>query len=152
MGRASVSGSPRSYFRKILTPGEAEHLHGISGKVPFKMAPLPFIVEKITALYPGFGITPKSYARIEQKNDGHTWHVDTGDMGHMPWCRLSASIGLSRPDEYSGGEFQFYEPFEEIASHFCDAIIYTSAEVHRVLPHDGCRKVLLVFLGEKDGE
>ena len=152
MGGAGVSGSSRSCIKDIITPGEAGYLAGMNGRVPLDLEPVSVVIDRMVSSFPGVHITPKSYARVEQKSDGHHWHVDTGDMGHMTWCRASASVGLSRPDEYRGGEFEFDNPYRQIASHFCDAILYTSGEVHRVLPHTGNRRVLLVFLGEKDGE
>ena len=140
----------RYYVENILTQDEAETLAGFSGKVPFDLG----VIENVTApmLQLGAAITPDSYARIEHKQDGHDWHVDTGDTGHMPWCAWSASVLLTPPDQFRGGVFQFTDPPEEHMAHYLDAIIYTSCERHRVLPHHGNRKVLLVFLGAENGE
>lgn len=100
----------------------------------------------------GAAITTKSYATIERFADGHDWHYDTGDTNHMPWCRMSASVGLTPPSEFVGGAFEFDDPFEEHRNHYLDALIYSSDQLHRVLPHDGDRIVLLIFLGEPHGE
>ena len=48
-----------------------------------------------------------SYATVEQKPEGHGWHTDTGNSGHMQWCVLTASVLLTPPSSFSGGEF-FY--------------------------------------------
>jgi hypothetical protein len=140
----------RYYVEDILTPAEAETLVGFNGKVPFDIGAIPKVVGEMERL--GAAITPKSYCRIEGKSDGHDWHVDTGDSNHMPWCAWSASVLLTTPDRFEGGTFQFADPSEEHSAHYLDAIIYTSDERHRVLPHQGSRKVLLVFLGADNGE
>lgn len=140
----------RSYIENILTPAQAETLIGFTGKVPFDLSPVPKVVAEMEQL--GAVITPDSYARVEQKQDGHDWHLDTGDTGHMPWCEFSASVLLTPPDQFRGGVFQFANPSEEHLAHYLDAIIYTSDELHRVLPHHGNRKVLLCFLGAHNGE
>ena len=92
-------------------------------------------------------ITDQSYATIETKVDGHDWHYDTGDSNHMPWCKYSASVLLT--DNFSGGVFQFEKPFDE-HRHYLSALIYSSAQLHRVTSHKGTRSVLLIFLGAKD--
>ena len=116
------------------------------------MEPIERVAAMMMELYPTAAVTAQSYAVIERKPDGHPWHVDTGDTDHMPWCRLSASVLLTRPEEFTGGAFQFDEPFDVHVAHYCDGIIYTSDQIHRVLPHTGSRRVLLIFLGAKDGK
>jgi predicted 2-oxoglutarate/Fe(II)-dependent dioxygenase YbiX len=150
-GGAGDSGSPRTYVKDIITPEEAAQLAQCNGKVPFNLFALRKVVGCMQTLYPAT-VTSDSYARVERNVTGHDWHVDTGDSDHMPWCAVSASVLVSRPEEFTGGAFEFDEPFEEHAAHYCDGIIYTSDQVHRVLPHTGNRKVLLVFLGAADGK
>ena len=140
----------RNYIRDILTPDEAKHLTGFTGRVPFDVGVIHKVVTEMQQL--GASLTDKSYATIERNQDGHDWHFDTGDMDHMTWCEWSASVLLTKPDEFRGGVFQFANPAEEHMAHYCDALIYTSDELHRVLPHHGNRKVLLVFLGAANGE
>lgn len=163
MAFAPLPHSLRHYVENILTPGEAETLAGFMGKVPFDLqaqtgfgpvegswSPIRNVIAPMLEL--GADITRDSYARVESKKDGHGWHYDTGDSDHMTWCEWSASVLLTTPDSFSGGVFQFADPPEEHLAHYLDAIIYTSDELHRVLPHHGNRKVLLVFLGAQDGE
>ena len=140
----------RYYVENIVTRAEAETLTGFSGKVPFDLAPVANVIAPMLQL--GAAITPDSYARVEQKQDGHDWHFDTGATGHMPGCEFSASVLLTPPDQFRGGVFQFANPPEEHLAHYLDAIVYTSDELHRVLPHHGNRKVLLCFLGAYNGE
>ena len=99
-------------------------------------------------------IVPQAYARIEDHAAGHDWHCDTGDSGHMPWCRWSGSVLLTPPDQFTGGVFQFRNP-TAAHLHYLAALIYRSDQEHRVTPHVGVRKVLLIFLGAlgaDDGE
>ena len=92
-------------------------------------------------------VTPDSYATIERKIGGHPWHKDTGDSDHMLWCRYSASVLLT--EDFTGGMFQFDDPFEE-HRHYLSALIYSSDQVHKVTAHKGNRKALLIFLGAQD--
>jgi len=67
----------------------------------------------------------------------------------MPWCRWSASVLLSPPDKFTGGVFEFRDASYQ---NYLDALIFSSDEEHRVTPHEGARKVLLIFLGATNGE
>jgi hypothetical protein len=129
----------------VLTAAEAAGLR--CGSLPLTNT----LVERVTGLMTNAAIVPQAYARVEDNRHGHPWHFDTGDGGHMPWCRWSASVLLSPPDQFSGGEFQFRDP-DQVAGEYLGALIYSSNEEHRVTPHDGVRKVLLIFLGADDGE
>ena len=95
-------------------------------------------------------IVPQAYARVECKSDGHSWHVDTGDSGHMPWCRYSGSVLLSPPDTFTGGTFRFRNPAAEYR-HYLSLLTYSSDQEHCVEPHEGERRVLLIFLGAFNG-
>jgi len=132
-----------------LTANEAQDLSGHNGRVGFELPLVARVTSIITNLARAV-ITPESYARVECKSDGHDWHFDTGDSNHMPWCRWSASVLLSPPDTFSGGIFWFRNP-DQFADNYLSALIYSSDQEHRVTPHDGERKVLLIFLGAKDG-
>ena len=144
----------RKRIEKIFSPADVRELTtsrgGAYGRLPLDFGGIPKVVVEMIAL--GAGITPESYATIERNPNGHDWHLDTGDSNHMPWCRMSASVGLTPPSEFVGGEFQFNDPFEEHRTHYLDALIYSNDQLHRVLPHEGNRIVLLIFLGEPDGE
>ena len=133
----------------VLTANEAQILSGHNGRVGFGLP----LVARVTAIITNLAravITPESYARVESKSDGHPWHFDTGDSNHMPWCRWAGSVLLSPPDRFTGGMFQFRNPDAD-HKEYLGALIYSSDQEHRVTPHDGERKVLLIFLGAKDG-
>jgi len=129
----------------VLTADEADSLW--CGRLPLTHP----LVERVAALMTSAAIVPQAYARVEDNRDGHPWHFDTGDSGHMPWCRWSASVLLSPPDTFYGGVFQFRHP-DQFADNYLGALIYSSDEEHRVTPHEGVRKVLLIFLGSKNGQ
>lgn len=134
----------RFVVSNILTVDEAASL--TVGKLPLDHP----LVERVISHMTDAAIVPQAYATVEDNLAGHPWHFDTGDTGHMPWCRWSASVLLSPFNSYTGGEFHFRDG--PAWHYYLDALIYSSDWEHRVMPHRGERKVLLVFLGAKDGE
>jgi len=94
-------------------------------------------------------IGDNAYAVVEHMPSGHPWHTDTGSNNHMPWCRYSASVGLSPKEDYSGGAFHFKDmgPLHM----FRGMIAYTSDFEHMVESHSGNRFVLLMFFEGEDG-
>ena len=107
------------------------------------------VVGFIRQAAPDAAVTPKSYARIESKPDGHDWHRDTGDMDHMTWCAYSGSVLLTR--NFLGGFFEFHGGPRY--RHYLDLLVYSSDQLHRVGPSAaGERIALLVFLGRIKGE
>ena len=132
----------------MLTALEAETLSSQIGKKSFSES----LVSRITNLIlknTDAAITDQSYCRVERNAAGHPWHYDTGDMDHMLWCRWSASVLLSPPENFTGGVFEFRDASYQ---NYLDALIFSSDEEHRVTPHEGARAVLLIFLGAKNGE
>ncbi len=132
----------------MLTALEAETLSSQIGKRSFG-EPLVSRITDLILQNTDAAITDQSYCRVERNTAGHPWHVDTGDSNHMPWCRWSASVLLSPPDKFTGGVFEFRDASYQ---NYLDALIFSSDEEHRVTPHEGERKVLLIFLGIKDVE
>jgi hypothetical protein len=132
----------------VLTALEAETLSSQIGKKSFS-EPLVSRITNLILENTNGKITENSYCRVEQHNGGHPWHCDTGDGNHMPWCRWSASVLLSPPDRFTGGVFEFRDASYR---NYLDALIFSSDEEHRVTPHEGERKVLLIFLGAANGE
>ena len=130
---------------RVFAPGEANSL--VVGTVSLAHP----LVRRIIDLMPNAKIVEHAYARVEAKPDGHDWHVDTGTGDHMPWCGWSASVLLTPPNQFKGGVLQFDGPLEEHL-HYLGAMIYSSDQKHRVTPHTGARRALLVFLGADDGE
>ncbi len=91
----------------------------------------------------------KSFCRVDQKREGHVWHVDTGTHNHMLWCTVGATILLSEPTDYEGGEI-FYRHDGKVSylgerSRY-DLYMHTSDVEHKVNPHTGERKVFLMFI------
>ena len=127
--------------------------------------------------------------RIEAKARGHDWHFDgckpkicgkegawskipegklakTEDVfneelvnNHMAWCKYGASLLLTDPSTYQGGEFEYLNTDGTVKTlqkeHYLALAVHTagadnSPELHRVLPHKpnpNQRHVILVFLG-----
>ena len=78
----------------------------------------------------------------------YDWHTDTGiDMNHR---KISLSVQLSEPDDYSGGVFELerggrLERMEHLEKG--SAIMFPSILRHRVLPvMNGVRKSLVVWI------
>jgi len=88
---------------------------------------------------------------IYDSNDGvskYDWHTDTGpDMNHR---KISLSVQLSDPDDYSGGVFELERGgMLETVGHLekGSAIMFPSILRHRVLPvMNGVRKSLVVWI------
>ena len=111
----------------------------------------------------------------EVQPEGHDWHADnckvlgtgyylpygwTEDWqqlkwvpNHMPWCFLSASLLISDPTTFQGGQLQFWDSKEKCVKAFKSEVqnkivLFTSGKenVHRVTPHfNGERSVHLFF-------
>lgn len=89
-----------------------------------------------------------SYVRVECQKDGHPWHIDTGDKGHMSWCRFSTRLLLDPEANFTGGGFFFEDEPDNAIFGYRQLWIYNSSaeNVHRVASHEGKRRVLLMFL------
>ena len=139
-------------FRKIFTAacnaGEARSLS--VGKQSFGHPVVAKCVSWIQRIAPDASIHAPAYCRVEQMATGHDWHVDTGDSNHMTWCAYSGSVLLSKPESFSGGWFEFRNPPAR-HKHYLDLLTYSSDNWHRVTPHEGERRVLLLFLGKSNG-
>ena len=86
-----------------------------------------------------------AYCEVQRQAQGHEWHCDTGNNDHMKWCTHTATVLLSPPEDYQGGGF-YFEGDEQPADSYLSMLIYSSNQMHRVLPHRGDRRVLLMFL------
>lgn len=128
-----------------ISPDLALDIRSTVGKLRFGdrriLTPVSFIQSHIFV-----SLEDPSYAKVERKSGGHDWHLDTGSANHMPWCAFSAQILLSRPYEFAGGGF-YFQGDDKPADSFCRLLIYDSVpeNEHRVLPHSGDRRVLLMF-------
>ena len=151
LGGPAIAAPPtfRKTFPAALTAGEAATLQ--VGKHSFGHPIVSRCVDWIRTIAPDASTEPPAYCRVERKQDGHDWHLDTGDQGHMTWCAYSGSVLLSEPDSFSGGWFEFRKPAER-HKHYLNLLVYTSNQCHRVTPHEGDRRVLLIFLGTSNGK
>lgn len=87
-----------------------------------------------------------------RKNEFYDWHIDSGDMWAPFERKISATIILSDPKDYEGGEFQCViggrvdEPMT-VKPNKGDAIFFASWMPHRVTPvTKGIRKSLVCWV------
>jgi len=138
----------REIVKNALTEAEAETIRTVT-MMQFDHPLVERMVNVIKNVAPDAAITPKSYARVEYKADGHDWHTDQGDRGHMKWCAYSGSVLLT--NDFVGGNLEFADGTKH--RHYLDLLIFSSDERHRVLPHGGGKRMaLLIFLGRENGE
>ena len=70
-----------------------------------------------------------SIIRVEQKPNGHPWHVDTGgdygSKGHMMWCNWGGSLLLT--DDEGAGHLEYRDGTKlSPKEHFCGLAIHSS--------------------------
>ncbi len=89
-----------------------------------------------------------SYVRVECQKDGHPWHTDTGNTGHMSWCGYSARLLLDPESSFTGGGFYFKDEPDNAIFGYRQLWIYDPVpeNTHFVASHKGQRRVLLMFL------
>ncbi|NLA34391.1 MAG: 2OG-Fe(II) oxygenase [Actinobacteria bacterium] len=91
----------------------------------------------------GFG-EDLQFTAYDEPGSFYSWHQDGLDGG-VSNRKLSIVVQLSDPEEYTGGELQFFETIEDYddeqlieyrhaASQRGTAIVFPSFEYHRVLP------------------
>jgi hypothetical protein len=91
-----------------------------------------------------------AYVRVEAREEGHPRHIDAAK--HMSWCHISARILLTAPgNSFTGGGFYFDDtPEDDPIFNYRSLILYDSDNYHRVAPHRGNRRILLMFLGQHE--
>ena len=86
----------------------------------------------------------------EYTDDGHyDWHIDAGG-GYMNQRKVSVSVLLSDPNEYEGGDLQFWPGGEiKTAERVLGGVtLFPSCLLHRVTPvTKGVRKSLVFWVG-----
>lgn len=104
----------------------------------------------------GFG-EDLQFTAYDEPGAFYSWHQDGLDGG-VSNRKLSIVVQLSDPDDYSGGDLQFfetiedYEPeqlaeFREATRERGTAIVFPAFEYHRVLPvREGCRYSLVSWI------
>lgn len=93
---------------------------------------------------------------VYRKNEHYNWHMDMGNMSGNFERKISASIMLTDPKKYEGGEFELItngnieEPFV-VKPNKGDVILFASWMPHRVRPvTSGVRKSLVCWvMGER---
>lgn len=134
-------------INNLLTPTTAKRISSKLGPRDFFENDIADITEIISTVVK-VDFSHPSYCCVESKKDGHGWHKDTGNNNHMPWCAYSASIVLTPPSSFNGGEF-FFRSDHRALVHYLDLLIFSSDEEHCVRPHTGDRRVLLMFMKER---
>tara|TARA_R100001369_G_C3305005_1_gene166356 strand:+ start:341 stop:775 length:435 start_codon:yes stop_codon:yes gene_type:complete len=143
----------RELVANVLTAKEAETLAGVLDYIDFTDVRIAGVLDIVRGLVP-IELCESSYARVEQRTEGHPWHQDTGTKGHMGWCKYSASVLLVPPNRFTGGGFYFRDQPNNPVFHFCDLLVYSSGpnNVHSVSRNSGERVSLIMFFGgSKDG-
>lgn len=92
------------------------------------------------------------YTEYYGTNKGHyDWHMDIGSTNQMKYRKLSITVQLSSPDEYTGGDLQIWTggQFPMTAPRGKgNVVIFPSFMMHRVLPvTSGTRKSFVLWLG-----
>ena len=92
------------------------------------------------------------YTEYYGTDKGHyDWHMDIGSQGSMPFRKLSVTVQLSGPDEYDGGDLQFWTGGQYPISGpkgKGNVVIFPSFLLHRVTPVvTGTRKSFVLWLG-----
>jgi hypothetical protein len=147
-GVTLTHGGKRVFIEDVITEEVAKSLRSKTGRLRWDDWRLEEPLAWMRSFFP-IKIGESAYVVVERRNAGHKWHVDTGDAGHMPWCRYTAGVGLSPADMFSGGGFYFRDSGP--LYHYRDMIAYTADQEHMVESHTGERFVLLMFFEGEDG-
>ena len=132
-----------------LTGDEAADLAATIQYKIFSHEVIERLVGYIQEIYPNVSTSDPSYCRVERKDIGHPWHIDTGNKGHMAWCRVSARVLLTDPArDFTGGGFYFREDPDNPIFGYRELQFFRADRAHSVASHKGDRRVLLMFLGE----
>lgn len=88
------------------------------------------------------------YTVYDASGDHYTWHIDKGFIDGAP-RKLSLVLQLSDPDEYEGGNLEFFAAPEIIQAKKQKGLVYAfpSWVLHRVSPvTSGIRRSLVVWV------
>lgn len=104
------------------------------------------------------GFSSIQYSEYDHNLSHYNWHMDLQVLKDINFSslgltrKLSASVILNKPSEYSGGEFQIYTRPNGTAEHTVvqeqgSAIFFPSYALHRVSPvTEGIRKSLVLWI------
>jgi len=121
---------------------------------------LAVIAERANRRY-GFDLTgfaeDLQFTLYDEPGAFYSWHQDGLDGG-VADRKLSIVVQLTSPDDYAGGEIQFFEVvddydddqldgFTHLAGQLGTAVVFPSFEYHRVLPmRTGVRRSLVAWV------
>ena len=94
------------------------------------------------------------YTEYDSSDHGHyEWHLDIGE-GKASLRKISLTIQLSNPNEYEGGDLEFFTGGEyqkdilKFNKEYNTAVLFPSYLLHRVTPVTrGIRKSLVIWVG-----
>ena len=94
------------------------------------------------------------YTEYDSSDQGHyEWHLDIGE-GKASLRKISLTIQLSNPNEYEGGDLEFFTGGEyqkdilKFNREYNTAILFPSYLLHRITPvTKGTRKSLVIWVG-----
>ena len=131
----------------VITDSEAESLRSDPIYLSFEDPRLCRILELVRSTCDASTDGP-AYVRVENKKEGHPWHTDTGNKGHMSWCRYSAKLLLAPESNFTGGGFYFKDEPDTPIFGYKQLWIYDPRpeNTHFIASHKGHRSVLLMFL------
>ena len=131
--------------KNVITKEESESLGLEVSNTLLKRKDTPEPVSRIVDFlcnYYETEICDKSFWRVEKEPRGHDWHVDKGNRGHMKWCTVGATVLLT--DDFEGGDTHY--KWGKVDREMYELIAHTSEIQHKVDPHEGNRRVLLIFI------
>jgi hypothetical protein len=147
-GVLTTDGGKRVIIEDVLSHDDAWSLRQKKGRLSWEDRRIQEPIDWVREFFP-IVIGEYAYCSVEKMPGGHPWHVDTGTRGHMPWCRYSASVGLSPLEDFTGGGFWFRDMGPLF--HYRGMIAFTTEFEHKVDSHKGDRYVLLMFFEGEDG-
>lgn len=139
----------REYVNGVITVNEARSFCRTVGYLDFSDIRLAGILGYIQG-FAGVSLSVPSYVRVEDRRQGHPWHTDRGNKGHMGWCDYSGTILLTDPKTFDGGGL-YFSGDEEPSFHYRDLVFYDSdvSNRHFVASNSGGRKALIMFFASK---
>lgn len=133
----------------VLSPADCLALSANVGYINWRDDSLIPITDILSSRLSSHCMDEPAYARVEQRREGHHWHSDDKNKHWRNSTKTpgyTASVLLSKPDEFSGGAFRFEDGTE--FKHYGDLLVFSAKQRHMVQPHHGVRKILLMFLNE----
>ena len=136
----------REYIRAVISPEDAFKLSCSVDYQDFDNCLVKPVVNQVLKLA-DISLNSPSYCRVEDRSEGHPWHVDRGNLGHMEWCQYSASVLLTPSGRFTGGGFYFRDQPDRPIYHYLDLIFFDSIDenAHLVRQNSGERRALIMF-------